>query len=175
MKLSRVITGKKMPRNLKVKLYMTVVRPVLLYGAEVWTIGKKEERMLEATEMRMLRRIRGVTLKDRMRSNDIRKELRIENIKDKVRETRMRWFGHVVRMDDKNTVKQTMLMAVPGKRPRGRPRKRWRENIKEDLRHFSVEPQDALDRIEWRTRTKAAYPTERDQRPYRKRRSKVNR
>ena len=52
-----------MPRKLKIKLYMTVIRPVLLYGAECWTVRKKEEQILEKTEMRMLRRIKGVTLR----------------------------------------------------------------------------------------------------------------
>ena len=59
--LSRVISDKKMPRILKIKLYMTVIRPVLLYGAECWTVGKKEEQILEKTEIRVLRRIKGVT------------------------------------------------------------------------------------------------------------------
>ena len=60
-----VISDKKMPRKLKIKLYMTVIRPVFLYGAECWTVRKKEEQILEKTEMRMLRRITGVTLRDK--------------------------------------------------------------------------------------------------------------
>ena len=62
--LSGVISDKKMPRKLKIKLYMTVIRPVLLYGAECWTVSK-EEQILEKTEMRMLQRIKGVTLRDK--------------------------------------------------------------------------------------------------------------
>jgi hypothetical protein len=57
-----------MPRKLKIKLYMTVIRPVLLYGAECWTVRKKEEQILEKTEMKMLRRIKGVTLTDQVKS-----------------------------------------------------------------------------------------------------------
>ena len=51
------------------------IRPVLLYGVECWTVGKKEEQILEKTEMRMLSRIKGVTLRDKVKSVDIRKEL----------------------------------------------------------------------------------------------------
>ena len=89
--ISEVIIDKNMPRKLKIKLYMTVIRPVLLYGAECWTVRKKEEQILEKTEMRMLRRIKGVTLRDRVTSVDIRKELGVSSIQEKVREMRLRW------------------------------------------------------------------------------------
>ena len=56
--LSGVISDKKMPRKLNIKLYMTVIRPVLLYGAECWTVRKKEEQILKKTEMMMMRRLK---------------------------------------------------------------------------------------------------------------------
>ena len=84
--LSGVTSDKKMPRKLKIKLYMTIIRPVLLYGAECWTVRKKEEQILEKTEMRMLRRIKGVALRDKVKSVDIRKELGVTSIQEKVRE-----------------------------------------------------------------------------------------
>ena len=61
---------------------MPVTRPVLLYGAESWTVRKKEEQILEKTEMRILRRIKGVTLRDKVKSVDIRKELGVNSIQD---------------------------------------------------------------------------------------------
>ena len=59
--LSGVIGDKKMEIKRSSSI-MSVIRPVLLYGAECWTVRKKEEQILEKTEMRMLRRIKGVTL-----------------------------------------------------------------------------------------------------------------
>ena len=53
--ISRVIGDRRMPKKLKVRLYETVIRPVLTYGGELWTLRKKEESILEATEMGMLR------------------------------------------------------------------------------------------------------------------------
>ena len=103
-----------MPRKVKIKLYMTFIRPVLLYGAECWTVRKKEEHILEKTEMRMLRIIKGVTLRDRVKSVDIRKELGVSSIQQKVREMRLRWFGHMQRMEE-NEVRAVGDMRVPGK------------------------------------------------------------
>ena len=119
-----VISDKKMPRKLNIKLYMTIIRPVLLYGAECWTVSKKEEHILEKTEMRMLRRIKGATLRDKVKSVDISKELGVTGIQEKVREMRIRWYGHMQRMEENNEVRAVVDMRVPGKRPRGRPRGR---------------------------------------------------
>ena len=85
--LSSVITDIRMPRKLKVKLYETVVRPIILYGLETCALTRKEERLLVTTEMRMLRMIMGLTLRNRTSSVDIRKELGVCNIKVKARET----------------------------------------------------------------------------------------
>ena len=75
---------------------MTVIRQV--GGAECWTVGKKEEQIIAKTAMRMLRRIKGVTLRDRVKSVDIRKELGVNSKQEKVREMRQRWYGHMQKM-----------------------------------------------------------------------------
>ena len=74
--------------------------------------------------MRMVRRIKGVTVKDKMKSEDIRKELGVGSIKSKARESRLRWFGHVHRRKQESNLRQVMDMEIPGRRPRGRPRGR---------------------------------------------------
>ena len=135
--LSGVISDKKMPRKLKNKLYMTVIRPVLLYGAECWTVRKKEEQILEKGEMRMLRRIKGV---DKIKSEDIRKELGVSSIQEKVREMRLRWYGHMQRMEENDEMRAVGDMRVPGKRPRGRPRGRWMDCVRRDIQALRITP-----------------------------------
>ena len=95
---------------------MTVIS---MYGAEYWTVRKKEEQILEKTEMRMLRRIKGVTQRDNVKTVDIRKELGVNNIQEKVREIRLSWYGHMQRMEESNEVRAIVDMIVPGKIPRG--------------------------------------------------------
>ena len=158
--LSGVFFDKKMPRKLKIKLYMTVIRPVMLYGAECWTVTGKEEQILETTEMRMLRRIVDVTRRDQIRSVDIRKELGVNDIREKAREIRLRWYGHVMRMDNDNTVKAVMDMEVPGRRPRGRPKARWKDRIRNDMRELKITDDETHNREVWRSRIRATDPTQ---------------
>ena len=61
-----------------------------------WKEGRTDPR---ETEMRMLRRIKGVTLINRVKSVDIREELGVSSIKKKVREMILRWYGHMQRME----------------------------------------------------------------------------
>ena len=66
----------------------------------------------------MLRRIKGITLRDKVKSVDVRKELGVSSIKEKIRETRQRWYGHMQRMEEHNEVRAVVDMIVPEKRPR---------------------------------------------------------
>ena len=63
--------------------------------------------------MRMLRRIQGVTLRDKVKSVDIRKELGVSSIQEKVGEMRLRWYGHMQRMEENNKVRAVCDTRVP--------------------------------------------------------------
>ena len=116
----------------------------------------KEENILEKTEMRMLRRTKGVTVKDKMKSEDMRKELGVGSIKSKAREGRLRWFGHVHRREQESKLRQVMAMEIPGRRSRDGPRGRWRDLVNRDMRELRVVPEDADDNNFWRRRTRTA-------------------
>jgi len=90
--LAGVLCDAKMPKYLKGKVYTTMIRPVLMYGAEAWTVTRREEGLLKRTEMRMLRWIHGVSLKDMKRNQVIRKTLGVARITDKIPEARLRWY-----------------------------------------------------------------------------------
>ena len=63
---------------------------------------------------------------------------------------RLRWFGHVERMEDNNWVKRCRVMEVEGNRGRGRPKKTWEQVISADLRNIGVKREIAQDRNVWR-------------------------
>ncbi|VFQ93999.1 unnamed protein product [Cuscuta campestris] len=71
----------------------------MLYGAECWAVKKTHVRRLHAAEMRMLRWMCGKTRLDRISNEVIRRQVGMAPVEDKLREARLRWFGHVRRRD----------------------------------------------------------------------------
>ena len=101
--------------------------------------------------MRMLRWILGVSRRNHMRNEDIRCILHLSPIDDVIRSGRHRWFG---RRDANNVTRRMMNLAIPGARRRGRPKKTWHQQIKDDMTGMGVTQDVALDRNEWRRRTR---------------------
>ena len=155
---SGVLCDRRMPIRLKGKFYKTVVRPAMLYGSECWAVDKKTEQRLSVAEMRMLRWMSGVTREDRIRNEYIRGSLGVASIVGKLRENRLRWFGHVKRREETEAVRVVMEMNVEGKRGRGRPKKRWIDGVESDMRIAGVRVRDVADRALWRCMTRVADP-----------------
>ena len=105
--------------------------------------------------MRMLRSIKGVTLRDKVTSVDINKELGVNSIQEKVREMRLHWYGHMQRMEENNKMRAIVVMIVPGKRPRGRRM----DCVRRDVQELQITPEDAQDRTFWKSRIRAADAT----------------
>ncbi|KAK3510598.1 hypothetical protein QTP70_011788 [Hemibagrus guttatus] len=99
-KVSGVLCERKISARIKGKVYRTVVRPAMLYGLETVSLRKRQESELEVAELKMLRFSLGVTRLDRIRNEYIRGTAHVGRLGDKVREARLRWFGHVQRREN---------------------------------------------------------------------------
>jgi len=159
-----VLCDRRMPITVKGKVYRTMVRPVLIYGSETWTLKRREEERLERTEMRMLRWILGLTLRDKKRNDDIRRSLGVACITDKVREARLKWFGHVQRREE-DCVRRILEADVCGQQSRGRQRKRWIDVVKYNMEDLRLNLVDVENRAEWRRRTHVADPSPKGSKP----------
>ena len=87
-----------------------------MYGADSWSVKKAQEKKLDVAEMRMLRWMSGVTKLDRIRNERIRGATKVGEISKKVQESRLKWYGHVLRREDEYVGKRVMAMEVQGKK-----------------------------------------------------------
>ncbi|KAK0143304.1 hypothetical protein N1851_018556 [Merluccius polli] len=84
---------------------------------------------VQAAKMSFLRRVAGFSLRDRVRSSVIREELGLEPLLLCLERSQLRWFGHLVRMPTGRLPWEVFQARPVGRRPRGRPRTRWRDYI----------------------------------------------
>jgi hypothetical protein len=113
---------------------------VVLYGCETWSLTLREEHRLRVFENRVLRRIFGPNRNEvtgdcrRLHNDEIHNVSSSPSINRLRKSRRMSWTGHVARMGEKRNAYRIFVGKSNGKRPLGRPRRRWMENIKMDLR-----------------------------------------
>jgi len=127
-------------KNLKIKIYRTIILPVVLYGCETWSLTLREERRLRVFENRVLRRIFGPNRDEvkgewrKLHNEELNNLYSSPNIVRMIKSRRMRWVGHVARMGEGRGVYRVLVGKPEGRRPLGRPRRRWEDNIRMDLR-----------------------------------------
>ena len=133
IKVSGVICDRRLPARVKGNVYSSVVRPAMVYGLEKVAVTKKQVEEIEVTEMKMLRFAMGVMRKEKIRNEHMRSTFKVERLGMKMREGRMRWYGHVMRRDQEYVGRKMMEMELPGNRRRGRPNRRFLDVVKDNM------------------------------------------
>ena len=98
----------------------------------------------------MLRWMCGKAMMDKIKNQEFREKLGVAPLSAKMRENRLRWFGHVQRKPIEAPVRRIETIIVEGKRSRGRPKKTWVEQIKDDLSELHLSEDLTRDRNSWR-------------------------
>ena len=153
--LKGVTKCRSLGMSAKRKLYESVVIPAVTYGAETWAMRMEERRSLNVLEMRCLRSMAGLTRRDRVRNEEVRRRTGVlKPLDQRVDEKLLRWFGHVERMDEERLLKRVSLSSVEGRNRRGRPKMEWMDGVKKALssRNLTIEQAKVVvnDRSEWR-------------------------
>jgi len=148
-------------KNLEIKIYRTTILPVVLYWFETWSLTLREERKLRVFENMVFRRIFGTRWDEvtgewrRLRNEELNDLYSSPNIVRVIKSRRMRWAGHVARMGEERGVYRVLVGKPEGRRPLGRPRRRWVDNIRMDLQEVGCGYVDwiglAQNRDRWRT------------------------
>lgn len=151
-----ILKDKNPPRKCKIIMYKTILKPILTYAAEYWTLTTKTMSKVQAAEMRVPRLIRGLARRDRMRNDRIREELGVNtSLLEEVERSKLRWYGHVKRMEQDRKPRKYLEWKLQGRRPVGRPRKRWMEGVRDRLEKRGLELEQVEeeqiheDRIRW--------------------------
>jgi hypothetical protein len=144
-------------KKLKVKIYKTVILPVALYGCEIWSPTLREGHRLRFFEKRVLRKIFGPKREEdgswRKLHNDQLHSLYSSLNIVRVIKSRMGWAGHGALMGEGRGVYRVLFGRPEWKRPLGRPRRTWEDNIKMYLREIEIDGMNwiqlAQDRVQW--------------------------
>ena len=137
----------------KIILYKKLIRPVVSYGAEAWTLTKNEEQALLIFESKIFR-IYGLKYENgewKSRTNRELEEMsKGENIVKWIKGQRISWLGHLERMEEDRMPKK-ITQELEGTGRRGRPAKRWKEEVERDLQVLGVRWRElVVDRKKWK-------------------------
>jgi len=157
--VQNLLSSRLLSKNLKIKIYRIIILPMVLYGCKTWSLTLREECRLRGFENRVLRGVFGpkrdeVTGEWRKLHNEELNDLySVPSIVRVVKSRQMRWAGHVARMGENSGVHRVSVEKPEGKRPLGRPRHRWEDNMKMDLQEVGGGRGDwmelAQDRDRW--------------------------
>ena len=127
-KHEQLIKSKRVSIHIKSKIYLTYILPVVLYGLDCVTWTQKLENLIETFQNHIMRFITGHRLIDKTKLTALRRITHLSPIVSKIRSKTLKLYGHIKR--SKTGLSKLCLEGmVPGKRGRGRPKQRWRDNI----------------------------------------------
>lgn len=154
--MKKVWNERNVTLEVKRELYERIVVPTVMYGSETWAMRAEEKNKLDVTEMNCLRSMCGVTRRDRVRNEVVRRRVGVpETLSKRVDRKVLKWFGHVERMGSERLTKRVYTSEVRGTRGRGRPRLRWIDGVKSACndRGLTLEmaKEVCMDRNVWRS------------------------
>ena len=135
------------------RLYESLVMSTMLYSAELWPLTIPQKKKLDAAHHKFQRRLLGISWKDKVRNEDIQNQTKLQRTDLIIKERRLRWLGHVLRMEDNRPKQATRWQMDSCTRRAGRPRSNWIDTVSRDLKSIVMAWEDAeqaaVDREDW--------------------------
>ena len=157
--MARVWTSPKLSVKTKMAVYNACVISTLLYGSETWTTYAGQERGLNSFHLRSIRRILGISWQDKVTNADVLSRAGLPTMYTLLRQRRLRWLGHVRRMEDGRIPKDILYGELAlGRRTTGRPHLRYKDVCARDMKAVGIGTMSweglAADRTGWRSALK---------------------
>ena len=133
-----IFQSKLISKNAKLKLYLSVIRPVVTHTCETWVLKETATNRLVVFERKILRKMFGPTYENgswKIKTNEeLHKLIKHENIINFARAQRLGWYGHIERMQETRIVKAIHAWKPISTRPMGRPKICWEDDVKKIYR-----------------------------------------
>ena len=160
IKLKKIWSSKAISRRTKLRLYKTLVVPVLLYGCETWKMNKGDNKAVDVFLNKCLRRIFNIQWQDHISTEELLRRANMNPLSEEVKWRRWKMIGHILRQDQNNDCNTAMTWAPEGKRRRGRPKTTWRRTVEKERDEagwtsWAEARTSAADRVKWRRSVEA--------------------
>ena len=132
IKLKKIWSSKAISRRTKLRLYKTLVVPVLLYGCETWKMNKGDNKAVDVFLNKCLRRIFNIQWQDHISTEELLRRANMNPLSEEVKWRRWKMIGHILRQDQNNDCNTAMTWAPEGRRRRGRPKTTWRRTVEKE-------------------------------------------
>lgn len=133
-KVAGVLGDRRISKEIRRKVLVVCVLPALTYGLETMALTREQQKRIQVCENNWVRRLCGARLIDKRRLTDLREEVGLDRtVTQRLVEKRLKWAGHVARMNEDRLAKRAERMDGTRPRGRGRPRVRWSDCIRRDL------------------------------------------
>lgn len=132
IKMKKILCGRDLNHELKIRLMRCYVMSILFYGMETWTLKKMDSRKLEAFELWMYRRILKIPWVDRITNAEVmRRMCKEKEIISTIKKRKLQYLGHIMRGEKYQLLQIIMQGKIQGKRSIGRRRHSWLRNLRE--------------------------------------------
>lgn len=130
--LAHKLKNTNIPINLKRKVFDSCILPVATYGMETATLTVKSSNKLRVAQRAMERAMLNISLRDKIRNKEIRERTKVRDVMEEIAVKKWRWAGHIARQDSSRWTLRTLQWTPRDtKRSRGRPQRRWVDDIRE--------------------------------------------
>ena len=127
--LRPVWSSKRISLRLKLKIFNSNVKSVLLYACETWKVTKSLTQKLQVFVNKCLRVICGIFYPEIISNSDLYMKTKQELIANEIGKRKWGWIGHTLRKDPADITRQAMFWSPPGARKPGRPSATWQSSV----------------------------------------------
>jgi hypothetical protein len=121
--------GKQIRKDLQIRFHNVTANPAPLYGSECWTLRQKDRNRINSSQMEFIHSLTGVTLRDRIKSEDLRNRWRVHKMVQEVQNYQFKWMQHVLRMPANSLPRKLLKYKPHGRRDLGIPHRRWTDQF----------------------------------------------